>query len=376
MKVLIRSLIILALFNSDAFSQNIDHLIDREGLRSLGNDWDVLHHNETSDGGELMLQHEIWYMYFLHWRPLNEENRNITPIYVRHQLLNWWGPNMAYFTLKSSEGELSINGHKAYYVDGDYLGMVDTRFVIWNCEETNRQFIGDLNINRKLNTPRIIYDAQLLSLNTISCHGDSSFHGQKIFPKHYISEKGKLDFHTLDSWNTDEFESSSWYPGGISDSSGSIWTLPADSRKQIMLFWKDSKEKINKKTMEEFFMQIDEYSPVADDSLIYGDFEYSGVESDKEIFFTEGTFTLRTAKNGMQGKEYQEEFIFSSYLWQKNEKTYFLLASMINMKNVWNNQVNLKPDRNMFNKFLDNEVKNGIKVIDKDHFNRIIFKKH
>jgi hypothetical protein len=58
-----------------------------EGLRSSGDDWTVKQ-DTLPDGGIIRLHHDKWLMYFVHWRPLTEERKELSAKYVRNLMLN------------------------------------------------------------------------------------------------------------------------------------------------------------------------------------------------------------------------------------------------------------------------------------------------
>ncbi len=172
----------------------------------LSSKWDTLIYRMDSNEGHLKLHTNKWLMCFLHWRPLTPENEAITSEYVRDKLINFWGPNMDYFTLKEGEGEMEINGHRAYYVNGDFMGQVNTRFIIWNCEETQRQFIADININKLLKTPDIYLELQEMIAKTVTCHGDFNPSAEGVLTRFYRNDTLQIAFKTPSNWRTNLFE--------------------------------------------------------------------------------------------------------------------------------------------------------------------------
>ncbi|MCP4724867.1 MAG: hypothetical protein GY863_07515, partial [bacterium] len=87
--------ILMSVFPVNA--QDAGDFIDIKGMEKSGYDWEIKNCTITDNSGHMRLYQGHWLMYFLHWRPLTKEIENINPAYVRHQLLNFWGPNMAYF---------------------------------------------------------------------------------------------------------------------------------------------------------------------------------------------------------------------------------------------------------------------------------------
>ncbi|MCP4723685.1 MAG: hypothetical protein GY863_01550, partial [bacterium] len=301
-----------------------------------------------------------WLMYFLHWRPLTKEIENINPAYVRHQLLNFWGPNMAYFKLNGQEGDLVVNGHRAYYVNGTYLDMVKTRFIIWNCPETGRQFTADLNINIKMNTPDVLHEIQQLITSTISCHGEPHSSGSLVLPKLYNSYDLGVSFYIPENWKTSKFEASEWFPEGQNRKNGTLWTLLTDSEKYVELLWKETGEKISEEMVDGFIETVQNYKPVRNDSSRIFDVKIeSSTMKNSEILYSG---TMKYGTHQKKFTEYSDDYIFKGRLWKDNGKVYFLIAAMIDQNNVWNRTIDITPSEARIERFIVQEILPFIKM--------------
>ncbi len=358
-----KSIIMLILFiisSSAVFAQDIGEYFDIEGLREQGYDWECKQSNISESSGHIRLFQGYWLMNFLHWRPLTKEIENINPAYVRHQLLNFWGPNMAYFKLNGLEGDLMINGHRAYFVDGTYFNIVETRFIIWNCPETGRQFTADLNINTAMNTPIVLHEIQQLITNTISCHGEPHLSGNIIFPSLYNSEELGVSFYKPENWRTNIYNSEEWFPEGPQENNATLWTLLTDSEKYVELIWKETEEELSMEMAEEFIKDIKGQRPVKDDSTKIVDMIFENPEKqDNEIVF-EGRMTYGTYRERLKSES--EEFLLKGKIWRYNGKVYLLLASIVNRNSMWNQPVDLRPSPSRIEQFFHKEIMPFIKV--------------
>jgi hypothetical protein len=110
---------------------------------------------------------------------------------------------------------------------------VRTRFFIWNCPDTNRQFIADCNINLATGTPQRFLQAQFDATRTMACHpGASASHHDGLPQRVHFAGYG-IEFFIPATWRTAEFSYAKWYKDGPTPSNGSLWTLPTDSEKIV-----------------------------------------------------------------------------------------------------------------------------------------------
>ncbi len=358
---LIVCIIIILAVTSFGNCQQLDEYIDFKGLNSLGNDWKVIRQNITSNEGYVKLHHESWLMYFLHWRPLTEENKNVNLLYTRYKLLNFWGAAMN-FSLKETEGIMNINGHKAFYVDGSFGGFVETRFIIWNCPETKRQFIADLNINTRLETPGFLHELQQLITKTIFCHGNTNnnINKNRYLTKKYQSEEYSLSFFLPQNWKTIKFSSKKWFPNGLTGTNGTLLSLLTDSQKHMELMWKKTKENISEKLFGDFLKYMESHSPVRKDSSRCFDFTVLSKKLSKGLFIADGTFKLGSFKNTV--KDYSENFQFRGFLWKNGDTAYLVIPSLVNVNNVWNMPADVSHTQGVFEHYIKNEINPYIKI--------------
>jgi hypothetical protein len=365
-KILCRALLascVAALLLSAYCTRVPQEPIDLEGLRSTGDDW-TLFQDTLPDGGSIRLHQDKWLMYFLHWRPLTNEKEDISVEYARNLMLSFWGPEMP-FTLTENAGEMQIAGHNAYFVEGTiYEGAVKTRFIVWNCPETKRQFIADCNINVRRGTPQALLDLQDRITSSVSCHGQVNVQRDTLLTKKFESEKFNLSFWIPENWRTSEFYDDEWFPQGLSDTNGTLWTLLTDSEKYAELRWKDEKKEISEALFRNYTEEIEKDSLVTKATLKLINFKVERIESRNGYFVGEGRFDYYLRAGG---QELTKPFRFRAFLWKAYNKTYFLLASMVSLQEFWNMPVDLSPTDETFNRFVRDEVLANTRVFDKDY---------
>ncbi|MBN2134121.1 MAG: hypothetical protein JW737_00170 [Acidobacteria bacterium] len=323
--------------------ENIDEVFKIDKSEFPGK-WEILENLSDANGGSLKIMGQHWLMYFLHWQPLTPElEKSLSPEYVRKRLLNFWGPNMP-FELTGNEGEITINGHKAYWVEGTiYKKTVKTRFIIWNCPESGRQFIADTNVNKRLETPDEFLLLQTDMTKTIGCHGEVSAHLNKTLDSEYKSDSLKISFLKPSIWSTGIYEDKKWYPDGVNSQKGSLWTLPTGSEKLVIKKWKNDKLPITTETLKQFISELEKekinYRKVMEIRLENFRVE-KVVPPDENTFTATGKFSMVSTYQGEAGSE---DFFFTAYLWYDDEKTVFLMTGMVDRKDFWEKPVDLTP---------------------------------
>ena len=334
--------------------KDIEGPIDLVAFQNTGDDWKVIVQDTLPDGGHIKLNHDHWLMYFLHWRPLSEENKNISVEYAKERMLNFWGPDIP-FTITSEGGVTEIGGHQAYFIDGSFSnGIVQTRFIVWNCPETKRQFIADCNINTRRGTSEKLLKLQYHISATISCHGQAVNVDHPSLTQKYKSDKYYLSFCIPETWRTDEYTEPKWFPEGPSDTNGTLWTLLTDSNKYIDLVWynaeKGISESLFREAVEWFKNRIWDFEQI---TFSISDFKIDQVRKIRDDFVGTGSYRMNYQYREQKGGE---RFLYRAYLRNYRDKTYFLIVSIISRNMWWNRPVDLTPSIELFKIFLNDEV--------------------
>jgi nitroreductase len=342
-------------------SAGIEDYVDLEGLTKSGDGWQVTGGRINEESGYIKLHQDKWLMYFLHWRPLTEEKKNLSIEYVRDLMLNFWG-HAINFELNNIEGETEICGHKGFFTEGTFgKGAIYTRFIVWNCPRTNRQFIADCNINLRRGTSRELLEVQKSITQTICCHRGGTPESIPGLDKKYQSTRWNLSFYIPENWRTADFTDEEWFPQGMSKDNGSLWTLLTDSEKDIELLWEDTDKDISNQLFDRFLKKIIAYSASAADSSEITDLELTSFQEKDCYCLGKGIYKL---KKNMRGFYPIYDYGFRGVLWKKENRAYFAFASLIHLKEFWQRADELTPSDATFENFLWKEVIPSIKVFD------------
>jgi len=345
---------------------DISDFIDLPGLRQEGPDWRVIFQELGADKGHLRLSQSKWLMYFLHWRPLTETNKSISIAYARNHLLNFWGQAMN-FKLMDIDGEMEICGHKAYFTEGSFGdGAVYTRFIVWNCPQTNRQFTADCNINLQRKTPRELLDLQRTITQTVCCHKDApSPEVPAGLSQRYQSDQWDVSFFIPASWRTADFVSKEWFPQGMTAQSGSLWTLLTDSLKRLKLVWENHEGVLSADVFKHFKEEC--VGPFTFENVTSEiiNWEMKSIQERNGIWMGEGIYEYRQK---VQNQEAVSPFRCKGFLWKEGGRAYFLLASLIQVKEFWNVPNDLSPSDETFDHFIKAQILPNVKVIPRTVF--------
>jgi nitroreductase len=359
LKFILHFLFISFISTNISYPKGIEDYIDLQGLTETGDDWQVISAEIEDRQGHIKLHQDKWLMYFLHWRSLTEEKKSLSIEYVRDLMLNFWGQAIN-FELNNIEGEIEVCGHKGFFTEGTFgKGAIYTRFIVWNCPQTNRQFIADCNINLRRGTSKELLEVQKSITQTICCHQGKA---SKVIPelaKKYQSSEWNLSFYMPENWRTADFTDEEWFPQGMSKDNGSVWTLLTDSEKHIELLWEKTEEDISPSLFDKFLKKIITYSFSAEDSSEITDLELTSLQRKDGYYLGEGIYKF---KKNIRGSYLTYDYGFRGILWKKENRAYFTLASLIQLKEFWQRANDLTPSDVTFENFLWNEVIPYIKV--------------
>jgi hypothetical protein len=347
--------------NVQSATPQLGDFVNLQGLNESQPDWRILFQEVSATNGRLALHQSRWLMYFLHWRPLTEANEALTVDYVRKHMLNFWGQAMN-FKLSNIDGEMEVCGHKAIFTEGAVMeGAVRTRFIVWNCPQTTRQFTADCNINLRRKTPPDLLDLQRAITLTVCCHdGCPRPQAAAGLTKKYRSDKWNVRFSLPPDWRTADYPSPEWFPQGMSARSGSLWTLLTDSQKHLELFWEETSAPPSENMFQSFMQKC--LSPLTAENVTsqIATWNFGSLSEKRGLWVGEGTYEYRQK---VQNQEVITPYRFQGFLWKERGKTYFLLAALVQIKEFWNISNDLSPSDERFQSFVGQEILPNIKGI-------------
>jgi hypothetical protein len=344
---------------SSLSAQTIHDYVDLTMLSKHGERWETIDSTLSTTCGHITLHHSEWLMYFLHWRPLTKENSNLTKAYVRNHLLNFWGAAMD-FELTNADGETEVCGHKALFTEGNFgKGAVYTRFIVWNCPETNRQFTADCNINLRRRTPKELLELQYLITQTVCCHkGGKSVTSSKL-TKRYESREFGVSFSIPPDWKTATYEDTTWFPRGPNKQNGSLWTLPTNSVKHVELLWDADDDELSAASMTRRLQKMTGGPWKLCDTIFVSNIALRMSSTKETSLLGEGSYDLSVK---LKDTLLVFPFMFKALLWKRGNRTFLLLGSMFEVKEFWNRKDDLTPSEQTMNTFLIDEVLPAVKI--------------
>jgi hypothetical protein len=168
--------------------------IDLPALGYAWNDQDL--HGDAEQGSLAVENNKVVY-YFLHWGPI--EVPKITEAYVRQRIPKIW-PSEGLEVRKVEPR--TVAGHPAYYAEVlPKRGFYRAHFLVWNCEQSGRQFIADMNYNVSVKTPRKELQAELdATEKTLACHPGAPTTTLENHAIHYDNPRYRIRFDHPAHW--------------------------------------------------------------------------------------------------------------------------------------------------------------------------------
>ncbi len=190
----------------------------------------------TKEQGEITFSDTKWLMYLIHWGPIQVPE--ITIDYVKDRMLKMWGVP---FEFSGKEGKTKISGHDAVWAEAyGTKRSFYTRFIIWNCPESGREFIADTNYNLQVKTPEEDFETEMRSARTIQCHEDAPAESFLDLTKTVESRDYGLSFYIPDRWfmfDSPYYVPFPQYEGIRNEKFGSLLGLCSDQNISVTLKW-------------------------------------------------------------------------------------------------------------------------------------------
>ncbi len=176
-------------------------------LPDLGYTWSDSGFTGSAETGSISVSSTKVVYYFLHWGPI--EVPEITEEYVRRRIPEVWpGENLRVLSVEDA----TVAGHPAFFAE--VLPQRDfyrAFFLIWNCPESGRQFMADMNYNVSYHTPRAELEAEFATTyHTVACHPGAETRELPDHVVHFDSRRFGVSFDHPLHWYV--FES----PYGVS----------------------------------------------------------------------------------------------------------------------------------------------------------------
>ena len=344
-------------------------VIDYSNLSKSGN-WEIIQRDSSLFEGHIKLKNEIWLMNFLHWWPLTKSNSNISSEYAKNLLMNLWGMQ---FNLTGAEGETKVNGHQAFWIEGKLGEVVKTRFIVWNCPESKRQFLSDCNINISLKTPDTLLILQSDDItNSVCCHHNNNKTNNPRLPQQIEYKDQNITLNIPENWRSNLYYVNSdttiktpgHYLNGCTEKQGSLWNLLSESQKEINLIWKNndeiSMESSSTALLENYF--ADTVFAMQDTFRLFSYYTHLNPLTfigQKGYMKNSGFFDMVTEVENYYPID-TSRYRYQSFFWRGNNADYLLLASMVAYDNFWGIPFDLAPTEEQFKDFINNDVLKNI----------------
>ncbi|MCP4216915.1 MAG: hypothetical protein GY765_19850 [bacterium] len=202
----------------------------------------------TTEKGEVTFNDGKWLMYLIHWGPIQTET--ITVDYVKKRMLDMWGVP---FQFTGKEGKTTMAGHDAVFVEAYGTNKAFySRYIVWNCPESGREFIADTNYNLKLKTPEADFELEKTSAATLQCHTGAPIKDSPQLTATYSSRRYGFSFYYPDRWfifDSPYYAPFPQYEGLRSAKMGSLLGLCSDQNLRVTVQWQPLVKEKKQKSM-------------------------------------------------------------------------------------------------------------------------------
>ncbi len=324
-------------------------------LEDIGWQWKDEDIKGTADNGEAAFSDQKWLMYLIHWGPIQAPK--ITVDYVKERMLKMWGVK---FEFTGKEGTTKIAGHEAAWAEAYGTNRsFYTRFIIWNCLESGREFIADTNYNLKWKTPEEDFEKEMRSAKTIQCHPGAKVEYFPDLAQKFESDKCQFSFYYPEEWFM--FESPYYVPypqyEGIRNRNlGSLLGLCSDQNISVCLKWfpleETQKEEplmgIEQKTRENLISEIQSQKDV-------DKFENHGMEyftlNDKKVSKIWGNYQFKEPENEQLKAFFTGKGIYQVAQWDLANKKKKIVVILLTRQYKYGTVIS-SPSRTSLDKFL------------------------
>jgi hypothetical protein len=206
-------------------------------MPDLGYSWNEEDISGTPDSGSIWVLHQKMIYYFVHWGPI--EVAEITPEYAAHRIPTLW-PSESLSVQRTKP--MTVAGHPAVYAEAlPGKPFYRAQFLIWNCSESKRQFIADMNYNVSYRTPISELQTQIdATTKTLACHDGAPIAQVPGHVSRYDQPRFGLSFSHPLRWYVFESPYAVSHPAyqGLRDSTiGSVLAWLKDRRVRIGFIW-------------------------------------------------------------------------------------------------------------------------------------------
>ena len=328
-------------------------------LEDIGWQWKEEDVKGAKDEGSITFSDTKWLMYLIHWGPIQVPK--ITVDYVKNRMLNMWGVK---FEFTGKEGKTEIAGHDAVWVEAYGTNKsFYTRFIIWNCPESGREFIADTNYNLRRKTPREDFENEMRSAKTIQCHEGAITERCPELNRRFDSVKYGFSFYYPEDWfffDSPYYVPFPQYEGIRNHETGSLLALCSDQNLSLTLKWSLLDESqcevpfmgVEQKALESLKKEIGSQKDV--ESFQNHGMEYFTIDG-KKITRIWGDCRFKEPEDETQRAFYTGKGIYQAAQWDITKKNKKIIVILITQQFRYGAGISM-PSRHFHDKFLRNLV--------------------
>lgn len=336
-----------------------DRIREKSGLAvsldDRGWEWNEAEWRGNADKGEIAISDGKWLMYLIHWGPIQTEA--VTEEYVRRRMLGMWGVD---FEFTGISGPTNMAGHDAWFVEAyGTRRRFYTRFIVWNCPESGREFIADTNYNLVTRTPQSDFAEERRSAQTIRCHPQAAVTRSPGLNVEFPDTRYGFSFFHPERWffsDSPYYVPYPEYEGIRGPGTGSLLGLCSDENLRVILSWEPLPEEETKGTFLGADMNaIRSLTTRLKGRSDLGEFQAHGTErfqvDGRAIDRTWGAYAYPVQKDKPETEMYTGSGIFQAARWDLPEAGKRLTVILLT-KAYEDHGVSSQPVRETLDRFL------------------------
>lgn len=287
--------------------------------------WTIVDSSGDATEGSLSAERAVWPMFYLHWKPIPEGDKQPLGIEEARQVVaGLWEGLVIDTPLEGRQVKYAQHPAIEFETTTQHGGM-KTRYVAWKCPQSLRLIVADMNLGQKASAPEELLDWQRAMVPTIRCHTTVIPDPNPLLAARYRIPGAELSFAHPERWmpvpqyriqtRFGEANPTKQSPGSTAREGQSL-TLARDAQSRLDLFWKPEED--YPMTYDEVKLRVEDYWRTRSRELMITKMRTSG-----GLWIAEGLARVESSPTATIPTIVHK---FRSWVWREKGQTYLAVA--------------------------------------------------
>jgi len=173
--------------------------IDIDLLARLEPGWTMVEAEGDATQGSAVAERLIWPRFYLHWRPLDEGEKSLSPHEAGSAASELWQGLV--IDAPPVGQEVTLPAHRGWQIDTTLShGETKVRYVIWSCPQSQRLLVADMSESLKVAAPPEIPRWMEAMTRSIKCHEGADSDASAFVPVPVEIPGAKLSLSRPEHW--------------------------------------------------------------------------------------------------------------------------------------------------------------------------------